>query len=176
VLLASTGMLHCAANFRAMTARIPAIGMTLEYLPSGAITEDMTKVAERKYFVAVNVFGPDPGERRVTLHGQAIRDDLRAGLSALPIWMQEFLRGLLDLVTSRGHSNDEGCVQGSYCCPAARPPRSVSRHGQPARRASGQHRKGLLGLLDVSSTCSRLKRVHVALSFHELPDVRRQYC
>ena len=29
-------------------------------------------------------------------HGQAIRDDLRAGLSALPIWMQEFLRGLLD--------------------------------------------------------------------------------
>lgn len=28
-------------------------------------------------------------------HGQAIRDDLRTGLSALPIWMQEFLRGLL---------------------------------------------------------------------------------
>jgi hypothetical protein len=28
-------------------------------------------------------------------HGQAIRDDLRTGLSALPIWMQEFLRSLL---------------------------------------------------------------------------------
>jgi hypothetical protein len=28
-------------------------------------------------------------------HGRAIRDDLRAGLSALPIWMQEFLRELL---------------------------------------------------------------------------------
>ncbi|MDE4915929.1 DUF6088 family protein [Methylobacterium sp. 092160098-2] len=28
-------------------------------------------------------------------HGIAIRDDLRAGLSALPIWMQEFLRPLL---------------------------------------------------------------------------------
>ena len=28
-------------------------------------------------------------------HGQAIRDDLRAGLSTLPIWMQEFLRELL---------------------------------------------------------------------------------
>ena len=28
-------------------------------------------------------------------HGQAIRADLRAGFSALPIWMQEFLRGLL---------------------------------------------------------------------------------
>lgn len=28
--------------------------------------------------------------------GRAIRDDLRAGFSALPIWMQEFLRGLLN--------------------------------------------------------------------------------
>lgn len=28
-------------------------------------------------------------------HGQAIQDDLRAGISALPIWMQEFVRGLL---------------------------------------------------------------------------------
>ena len=28
-------------------------------------------------------------------HGSAIRDDLRAGLSALPIWMQEFLRPFL---------------------------------------------------------------------------------
>jgi hypothetical protein len=37
VLLASTGMLHCAANCRAMAARIPPIGMTLEYLQSGAI-------------------------------------------------------------------------------------------------------------------------------------------
>lgn len=27
--------------------------------------------------------------------GRTIRDDLRTGLSALPIWMQEFLRGLL---------------------------------------------------------------------------------
>jgi hypothetical protein len=28
-------------------------------------------------------------------HGSTIQDDLRAGLSALPIWMQEFLRPLL---------------------------------------------------------------------------------
>ena len=28
-------------------------------------------------------------------HGKSIRDDLRAGLPALPIWMQEFLRGML---------------------------------------------------------------------------------
>ena len=45
VLLASTGMLHSPANFRAMQAGIPAIcldgGMTLEMLQSGAITDDM---------------------------------------------------------------------------------------------------------------------------------------
>jgi hypothetical protein len=28
-------------------------------------------------------------------HGKAIKDDLRLGLSTLPIWMQTFLRGLL---------------------------------------------------------------------------------
>lgn len=28
-------------------------------------------------------------------HGRTIRDDLQSGFSALPIWMQEFLRGLL---------------------------------------------------------------------------------
>lgn len=28
-------------------------------------------------------------------HGQAIREDLRDGLAALPIWMQEFLRPLV---------------------------------------------------------------------------------
>jgi leucyl aminopeptidase (aminopeptidase T) len=70
VLLASTGMLHSAANFRAMQARIPAIcidgGMTLEQLQSGAITEDMKKVAERKHFVAKNVFGSNAKQCRVT--------------------------------------------------------------------------------------------------------------
>jgi len=35
-------------------------------------------------------------------HGQAIRNDLRAGLSALPIWMQEFLRDLLGLSSAEG--------------------------------------------------------------------------
>lgn len=49
----------------------------------------------------------DPDERvRITerirqllvdpTHGLIIRDDLRAGLSALPIWMQEFLRDLIN--------------------------------------------------------------------------------
>ena len=28
-------------------------------------------------------------------HGQEVREDLRSGFAALPIWMQEFLRGLL---------------------------------------------------------------------------------
>jgi hypothetical protein len=35
-------------------------------------------------------------------HGQAIRDDLRSGLSTLPIWMQEFLRDLLNPTTAEG--------------------------------------------------------------------------
>ena len=35
-------------------------------------------------------------------HGEAIRGDLRAGLSALPIWMQEFLRGLLNPADEEG--------------------------------------------------------------------------
>jgi len=35
-------------------------------------------------------------------HGRAIRDDLRAGLSALPIWTQEFLRGLLEAADGEG--------------------------------------------------------------------------
>ena len=37
-------------------------------------------------------------------HGEPIRADLRDGLSALPIWMQEFLRPLLagTLSTQRG--------------------------------------------------------------------------
>ena len=35
-------------------------------------------------------------------HGRAIRDDLLAGLSALPIWMQEFLRGLLTSTDAAG--------------------------------------------------------------------------
>lgn len=30
-------------------------------------------------------------------HGRAMREDLRAGFAALPIWMQDFLRGALDL-------------------------------------------------------------------------------
>ena len=34
-------------------------------------------------------------------HGEAIRDDLRAGLSALPIWMQEFLRDLVTPVDTK---------------------------------------------------------------------------
>jgi hypothetical protein len=38
------------------------------------------------------------GLRRVfadAKHGHAIQDDLRKGIGALPIWMQEFLRPLL---------------------------------------------------------------------------------
>jgi len=70
VLLASTGMLHSPANFRAMKAGIPAIcldgGMTLEMLQSGAITDDMRQIAVRKHFVAKDVFGANAKQCRVT--------------------------------------------------------------------------------------------------------------
>lgn len=35
-------------------------------------------------------------------HGQSIRDDLREGLAALPIWMQEFLRDLIEPTEDKG--------------------------------------------------------------------------
>ena len=70
VLVASTGMLHSPAKFRAMKAGIPAIcldgGMTLEMLQSGAITDDMRQIALRKHYVAKNVFGEQAKECRVT--------------------------------------------------------------------------------------------------------------
>ncbi len=70
VLLASTGMLHCPANFRAMAAGIPAIcmdgGMSLEMFQSGAVTDDMKQIAVRKHYVAKNVFGAEAKECRVT--------------------------------------------------------------------------------------------------------------
>lgn len=70
VLVASTGMLHSPANFRAMESGIPAIcmdgGMTLEMFQSGAVTEDMKQVAVRKHYVAKDIFGPTAKECRVT--------------------------------------------------------------------------------------------------------------
>jgi len=70
VLLTSTGMLHCKANFDAMAAGVPAIcmdgGMSLEMFQSGGVTDDMAEIARRKHYVAKNVFGPDARECRVT--------------------------------------------------------------------------------------------------------------
>jgi hypothetical protein len=70
VLVASTGMLHAPANFRAMEAGIPAIcldgGMRLEWLQSGGITDDMRQIAVRKHYVAKDVFGAGARECRVT--------------------------------------------------------------------------------------------------------------
>jgi hypothetical protein len=70
VLVASTGMLHSPANFRAMEAGIPAIcldgGMQLEWFQSGGVTDDMKQIAVRKHYVAKDVFGADAKECRVT--------------------------------------------------------------------------------------------------------------
>ncbi len=91
ILLASTGMLHCEANFDAMKAGIPAIcmdgGMTLEMFQSGAVTEDWATVARIKHYVAKDVFGVDAKECRVTSsHGSDLtyRVDDRIFVPPLP--------------------------------------------------------------------------------------------
>jgi len=70
ILLASTGMLHCPANHKAMVAGVPVIcmdgGMTLEMFQSGAVTEDQRQMAIRLHYVATNVFGKDAKICRVT--------------------------------------------------------------------------------------------------------------
>lgn len=59
----------------------------------------LTQDSERERIRAVlNRLFADPK------HGKAIRDDLRNGLSALPIWMQEFLRDMINPL-------DTGAVQ-----------------------------------------------------------------
>lgn len=70
VLLASTGMLHCPANFDAMAAGVPFIcmdgGMTLEMFQSGAVTEDSAAMLVMRHHIGKNVFGPDARTCRVT--------------------------------------------------------------------------------------------------------------
>ncbi len=70
ILIASTGMLHCRASLRSMEAGIPSIcldgGMKLEWLQSGAITDDMKQIAVRKHYVGKNVFGAGAKTCRVT--------------------------------------------------------------------------------------------------------------
>jgi hypothetical protein len=41
-------------------------------------------------------------------HGEAMREDLRAGMSALPIWMQEFVRDLLTSTPPRAPNATRG--------------------------------------------------------------------
>jgi 2,5-dihydroxypyridine 5,6-dioxygenase len=70
ILLTTTGMLHSAANFRAMQHGVRAIcldgGMTLEMFQDGAVTEDLREMALIKHRVATRVFGEDARECRVT--------------------------------------------------------------------------------------------------------------
>lgn len=70
ILIASTGMLHCAASLRSMEAGIPSIcldgGMQLEWLQSGAIADDMRQIAVRKHYVGERVFGAGAKTCRVT--------------------------------------------------------------------------------------------------------------
>jgi leucyl aminopeptidase (aminopeptidase T) len=70
VLLTSTGMLRCHANFDAMAAGVPAIcmdgGMTLEMFQSGAVTENVAEMSNIRHYVAQNVFGEGARICRVT--------------------------------------------------------------------------------------------------------------
>lgn len=91
ILLASTGMLHSPASFRAMESRIPSIcmdgGMTLEWFQSGAVTDDMKQIMVRKHYVAKDIFGADAKECRVTSrHGTdfTYRVDNRIFVPPLP--------------------------------------------------------------------------------------------
>jgi hypothetical protein len=76
-----------AAPSRLYWAGRPAMRVVqaLHWLQDMLVNDDeRTRVSD-----ALRLLFADPS------HGQAIRDDLRSGLPALPIWMQEFLRDLL---------------------------------------------------------------------------------
>ena len=97
ILLASTGMLHSPANFRAMEAGIPAIcmdgGMTLEMFQSGAVTDDMKDIAVRKHYVAKNVFGKNAQECRVTSrHGTDFTYSVKDRITQPPLPGDDFDR------------------------------------------------------------------------------------
>lgn len=63
-------------------------------------------------------------------HGPAIRDDLRAGLATLPIWMQEFVRALL---VDDGH-HDTGDADGDANATAPGAPAATAKGRSRARR------------------------------------------
>ncbi|MDG4798368.1 hypothetical protein [Micromonospora sp. WMMD1082] len=70
VLLASTAMLHSPASMASMAAGVPTICMdgkvTLEMFQYGAATEDYHEISRMKHYTALNVFGEDAKEVRVT--------------------------------------------------------------------------------------------------------------
>ena len=137
VLVASTGMLHCPANFRAMEAGIPAIcmdgGMTLEMFQSGAVTEDMKQIAVRKHYVAHDVFGPKAKECRVTSrYGTDLtlsrrRSDLRAAAAVRDV------RPVQDHQLRQGREPQGRAISTTTC---SRPASSTSRRSKAAPTAS----------------------------------------
>ncbi|CAN5597032.1 hypothetical protein BH09GEM1_BH09GEM1_24720 [soil metagenome] len=83
----------------------------------------------------------DPAERaRITrrlrrlladaAHGPTIRDDLRAGLATLPIWMQEYVRALL----ADDGRHDTGGVAGAADVAALEAPDTLAKGQHRARR------------------------------------------
>ena len=79
-------------------------------------------------------------------HGEAIQDDLRKGISALPIWMQEFPWAADSLDATEVPR--EAPAYKKIIAAAARQARFVSRNRQSARWAGRQYRERFLGLLE----------------------------
>lgn len=65
-------------------------------------------------------------------HGQAIRDDLRAGFSAMPEWMREVVRDLLRASEAAEQTTEETSAHGY---PARRAPRKIVTNAPAARNA-----------------------------------------
>ena len=84
-------------------------------------------------------------------HGQAIRDDLREGLSALPIWIQELPRNLISPAEGREAARTSASISRS-APPSQRLPRSLRVHHYPRGRVDQprigppHHRLALCGI------------------------------
>ena len=120
-------------------------------------------------------------------HGQSIRDDLRAGLPALPIWgCRSSCARCSSPPTRTSCRDDYRCPQATHDRDTAPPARPVSRDRQSARRSDRQCGKELLGLLGLERTlpigtqgvhCGRLEALVIvgdpdevlALSSAQLP-------
>lgn len=101
------GRIHVLADARIKPIRLGAQEIHFQHAAPSRLywaSRPAMRVVQALHWLQDTLADPDERARiaarlrsvlRDLTHGQAIRDDLRAGFSALPIWMQEFLRELL---------------------------------------------------------------------------------